>query len=118
MNILVRCETRDGMIKWATFPDHERATDHASLCKAFGLDVVRTSFDLPSTARGVGSASGRQDAGRRAVSGYILWPVKNATNENDREPIGTLHFVQEGEVIPDISHRNQSDFLNLHRRFK
>jgi len=118
VKILVRVELRDGTVKWRPFSSIDYALDHATLCYAFGLDPVRTSFDLPSSARGIGSASGDQTRGPRIVNGYVLWPTHGAKNEKDREPIGTITFVREGERIPDVDPRNPSDFYNLQRRIQ
>lgn len=111
MKVLVRVELKDGSIKWRSLPDAERATHHGTLCAAFGLDPIRTSFDLPSTARGIGSASGDQRS-RGLVNGYVLW----ATAEREKEPIGTITFVREGERIPDVDPTNRADFFKLERK--
>lgn len=116
MSFMVRLELRDGTVKWRKFADTDYATDHSTLCRAFGLDPVRTTFDLPSTARGVGSASGDHHGKRGIINGYVLWPTANALGPKDREPIGTITFVQEGEKIPDVDPFNSGDFLNLNRR--
>ncbi len=120
MKHTVRLELRDGTVKWRAFPQLDDcpggALHHATLCHAFGLDPIRTTFDLPSSVRGIGSASGDQTRGPRIRNGYVMWPTQGARNEKDREPIGILTFVREGEKIPDIDIRDQSDFYSLNRR--
>ena len=94
--IILRLETVDGAVKWRLFENAQYATDHATLCRAFNLDPIRTSFDLPSTARGIGSASGDHARGPRLINGLVFWPAENARSEKDRIPIGKLTFLREG----------------------
>jgi len=114
--LMVRLELRDGTVKWRAFADRDFATDHATLCRAFGLDPIRAGFDLPSTARGVGSAQADQHRGPRLVNGYVTWPAQGAKSEHDREPIGTLTYVREGERIPDVDPFDMREFFKLERK--
>ena len=84
------------------------ALDHATLCAQFGLDPFRVLFDLPTSARGTGSAmsgAGGTTNGRR-ISGYIL-------DRATREPIGTITWVREGDRFRDVDPTDEREFLRL-----
>jgi hypothetical protein len=106
--MLVRVETRDGMVKWRKPPDLE----HGTLCRAFGLDPCSTYFELPSSARGVGSASVGAGgngvmAGSRLKNGFVFQGPRGDA------PIGTITLVREGERFRDDDPTNSEDFLRL-----
>lgn len=93
---------------WAWFRDLSAALDHGMLCKAFKLDPFRTKFELPSTARGVGSSMGLQNEGGRAreVSGFVFFAGLN-------DPIAKLVFAREGDRFPDVNPFDRSEFERL-----
>jgi hypothetical protein len=107
---LIRCETMDGSTSWRVVPDLE----HGTLCRAFRFDPCSTRFDLPRSARGVGSSSvgatpGPSGARGRHINGYVFQGPPGS------DPIGVLQFVREDEKIPDIDPHSR-DLLNLERR--
>ena len=106
---LVRIDLLDGTSKWRPLPcGAEDPNLHHLWCKQFGLDEHRVYFDLPSSARGVGSAStgyGGQRGGRK-INGYVMW---RAT----REPIGVVTFATEGERMRDLDPNDVRDMLSL-----
>lgn len=104
--MLIRVETMDGSVKWRNVPDLE----HGTLCRSFGFDPCSTWFDLPSSARGIGSASGDQARGPRHVAGYVH------QGPRDAPPIGTITLVREDEKIRDTDPMNARDFFNLEGR--
>jgi len=104
---LIRCELLDGTVKWRSLPNLE----HSTLCSAFGLDPCSTWFDLPSSARGTGSAQVGHGAGRaRDINGMIFQGPKGS------DPIGILQWVREGERVPDTDPHDRRDFFQLDRR--
>jgi hypothetical protein len=70
---------------------HVSAIDHAELCRAFGYDPIRTRFDLPRSALGVGGD--RAGFGTGSVDGYVLF---------DGEPIARIHVAFDGEKFRDV----------------
>lgn len=83
--------------------------DHATLCRQFGLDPHRVYFDLPSSARGIGSVvSGAGGSGRvgRKIDGYVFERGRD-------EPIGKITFATEGEKFRDDDPRDMRDALRL-----
>jgi hypothetical protein len=99
--IAIRCTTRDGSTMWRGVPDLE----HSTLCRAFGLDPIRTVFDLPSTARGTGSSqvgAGSSSSGRRLIHGFALW---------GGEPIARLTWAFDGEKFRDEDPTDPKDWL-------
>lgn len=107
MRLHVRCETTDGNVRWRLF-DERFATDHATLCRVFSLDPIRTTFDLPSTARDAANV-----APGRIINGVVFF-----STDKGPEPIGVLTYVRGGEVIPDIDPTNLRDFFNLNRKIR
>lgn len=102
---LLRVETRDGVVKWRALIDLE----HATLCRQFGLDEHRVYFDLPSSARGVGSArAGAGGSGRagRKIDGYVMERGRD-------EPIGTITFATENEKMRDYDPADRREALRL-----
>ncbi len=102
---LLRVSMNDGTTRWRPLI----ALDHATLCTQFSLDPHRVLFDLPSSARGTGSAvAGAGGALRegRKLDGYVL-------DRATRRPIGTIHFAFEGERFRDDDPRNEADRLRL-----
>jgi hypothetical protein len=64
------------------------------LCRAFGYDPIRTSFDLPRSASVAGGdQSGYGSRGTRTVDGYVLF---------SGEPIGRLYVAYDGEKFKDV----------------
>jgi hypothetical protein len=93
--IIVRIMLHDGSILWRYLDHFDDLTDHGKLCRIFNLDPVSTSFDLPSSARGIGSyQSGYGPTNRsRTIDGYIL---------RNKEPIGRLRVAHESEKFRDV----------------
>lgn len=93
--IIVRVVLNDGARLWRYLDHFDDLTNHSKLCRIFNLDVVSTTFDLPSSARGIGSMQsgfGRSDT-NRTIDGYIL---------RHGEPIGRLHVAYESERFRDV----------------
>jgi hypothetical protein len=89
--ILVRFETRDGLVRWRNVPDLE----HRTLCRAGGLCEAITTFDVPRSFAG---GSGR---GMRRIEGYIFQGPKGSP------PIGKITLVEERERFADRDHVEQ-----------
>lgn len=82
--------------------------EHGTLCRALGLDPVRFYFDLPSSCRGVGSAThgyGGQRGGR-VINGYVMMVGCD-------EPVGKLTVCWESERFRDVDPTNERDFFDL-----
>ncbi len=86
--ILVRFETRDGLVKWRNVPN----LDHRTLVRAGGLAELITYFDVPKSFAG---GSGR---GRRTIEGLIFQLPKGTP------PIGKITIVEEREKFRDEDH--------------
>jgi|SRR5215469_5463780 len=84
-----------------------RNFEHATLCRALGLDPCRFYFDLPSSARGIGSNSSG-DRGNRVINGYIMMAGVDS-------PVGKLTICWEGEKFADRDPGDYRDFLDLGR---
>ena len=83
--------------------------DHGTLCRAFGLDPVRTKFDLPDSWRGLGSQRGDGgSSGRRVVNGLVLFH-----DGNDYQPIGKVEIMHPDAKIRDVDPLDPRDFYNL-----
>ena len=84
--------------------------EHATLCRAFGLDANRFYFDLPSTVRGVGSSSGAHSGSRRVVNGYVMCAGFDA-------PVATITVLQNERtgIRGNDEVLSESDFQNLSR---
>jgi hypothetical protein len=82
--------------------------EHATICRAFGLDQCRFYFDLPSSCRGTGSASSGWGGGRqsRVVNGYVMMGGRNT-------PVGKLTICFESEKFKDVDPSSMRDFLDL-----
>lgn len=95
-----------GLGKWRGVPNFE----HATLCRAFGLDPVRFYFDLPSTVRGTGSlSSGYGNNRSKLVNGFVMMAGCS-------EPVAKLTIIREGDSISDIDPLSRRDFEDLSRR--
>jgi len=104
--ILICVETFDGMTKWRSVPDLE----HGTLCRAFGLDPCSCWFELPSSARGTGSASVGASSGvtmGRDVNGYIFRGPRGS------DPIGKIMIERQGRRIRDDDPTDPRDFFRL-----
>lgn len=99
--IPLRFDRVDGHSEWRGVKDFE----HATLCRAFGLDPVRFYFDLPSSCRGVGSNSSG-NRGARVISGYVMQAGSN-------EPFGKLHVCYQGEKLRDFDPQDKREFFKL-----
>lgn len=101
---ILRFDLLDGTTKWRPLLDLE----HGTLCKQAGIDPATYIFDLPSSARGVGSAtSGAGGArGGRTIAGYIL-------HGRTREPIGKVTFATESERFRDVDPTDKREALRL-----
>lgn len=84
--------------------------EHATLCRAFGLDQASYYFDLPSSVRGIGSRSsgygGGQRHGKRILNGFVMLG-------NRPEPVGKLTILFDGDKFADVDPMSKSDFFNL-----
>lgn len=85
-----------------------RDLEHSTLCKAFNLDPF-VVFDLPSTARGVGSSTqgyntNFNNSKNRIIEGYIL---------RNGEPIGRMWIAQSGDQFRDLDVTNINEMMNL-----
>ncbi len=83
--VLVRFETRDGMVRWRNVDN----LDHATLVRAGGLAEGITTFDVPKSFAG---GSGR---GRRRIDGLIFQGPKGSP------PIGKITIVEQSERFRD-----------------
>lgn len=101
--IPIRIEMLDGMSQWRGVKDFE----HATLCRAFGLDQARFYFDLPSSCRGTGSLS-TGNRNNRVINGYVMQAGKD-------EPVGILTICRSGERLRDIDPSDKLEFLKLGR---
>lgn len=102
--IPVRLELIDGTAKWRGVADFE----HATLCRAFGLDQASFYFDLPSSCRGVGSNMSGFGGNRhnRVVNGYVMQAGRN-------EPFGKLTVCWESEKFKDVDPNDMREFYKL-----
>lgn len=102
--IPVRYECVDGTAMWRGVKDFE----HATLCRAFGLNQAAFYFDLPSSVRGVGSSmSGAGgNRGNRIVNGYVMRAGRN-------EPWGKLTICFESEKFKDVDPTDMREFYKL-----
>jgi len=90
--------------KWRGVKDFE----HGTLCRALGLDPIRFYFDLPSSCRGIGSAThgaGGQ-RGNRVINGYVMMAGID-------KPVGKLTVCWESERFRDVDPTNERDFYDL-----
>lgn len=98
----------EGQSKWVGVANFE----HSTLCRAFGLDPVRFSFDLPSSVRGIGAAQQGHGGGAsaRLQSGFVfLGPPGKST------PVAKLTICRAGELVYDGDPNSRRDFENLGR---
>jgi len=94
-----------GVGMWRGVKDFE----HATLCRAFGLDQARFYFDMPSTVRGVGSNSRGFDPSsgrRRLINGFVMMAGCN-------EPVGKLTIVSSFDKFRDVDPTSEKDFYDL-----
>lgn len=82
--------------------DQPFLADHGTLCRAFGLDPIRTRFDLPKTWASGGSGAGS------ACAGLVEFHDGEAYR-----PIGKIAIFREGERVHDRDPLNARDFYNL-----
>lgn len=102
---LIRVELLDGFAAWRPLIDLE----HATLCRQFGLDPHRVTFELPDSAKGVGSArtgAGGSSRNGRKIDGYVM-------DRETKTPIGTITFAFQGERFRDHDPTNRDDRLRL-----
>lgn len=78
--------------------------DHGTLCRAFGLDPVRTRFELPRTWGGPVVPGRSQDA-------LVFF-----STDTGETPIGKLVRMSENEKIRDDNPTDPRDFYNLNNR--
>ena len=101
---LLRFDFLDGRTIWRPLVN----LDHGTLCAQAALDPCSFHFDLPASARGVGSASvgsGGRPAGR-VVNGYIM-------RGSHPEPVGTITFAREGERFREFDPQDKREALRL-----
>lgn len=91
-------------ILWRAVPNVE----HATLCRAFGLDAM-CRFDVPESFRAQGSQ--RVGAGRhqsaRECSGFVFRGPKGS------DPIAKIAIVRDGDKFRDRDPLSRSDFERL-----
>lgn len=94
--------------KWSGVPNFE----HATLCRAFGLDQARFSFDLPSSVRGIGANQrGHGSASHaRYQSGFVFIGPPGKS-----KPVAKLTICIGGELPSDTNPMSQRDFEDLSR---
>jgi hypothetical protein len=91
--------------------DERYLCDHGTLCRAFGLDPVRTKFDLPDSWRGLGSQRGDgRHGGGRIRNGLVLFYDHE---KRDHVEIGKVTIMREGEKIRDVDPLDPSAFYDL-----
>jgi hypothetical protein len=73
-----------------------KSFEHADLCRVFGIDECRFYFDLPSTVRGVGSASGSHSGAARTIEGYVMMAGRN-------EPVAALYVLRDYDRLRDMN---------------
>lgn len=102
--IPVRLELIDGTAKWRGVRDF----DHATLCRAFGLDQASFYFDLPSSVRGTGSNISGSGGNRhnRVINGYVMRAGLD-------KPWGKLTICWETEKFRDVDPSDMSEFYKL-----
>lgn len=102
--IPVRFESIGGEAKWRGVKDFE----HATLCRAFGLDPATFYFDLPSSVRGVGSSMSGfgGNRGGRVINGFVMRAGMN-------EPWGKLTIVRDSEKFRDVDPTDKREFYKL-----
>lgn len=81
-----------------------RDLEHSTLCRAFNLDPVSFSFDLPASVRGDGRVGAGSNDRRRQIEGYVL---------RHGQPVGTIHVAREGERFRDLDPTNRADQFTL-----
>lgn len=92
----------------------DEAIDPIALCCAFGLDPHRVVFDLPSSARGVGSTvsgAGGSGRGSREVSGFVFERGPDGKAQGD--PIAKVIFLREGMRSRDVDPTDRTEFERL-----
>lgn len=102
-----------GQVKHRALTQDE-AVDPLILCQAFGLDPHRVVFDLPSSARGVGSTvSGAGGSGRgwRDINGFVFERGDDGKAKGD--PIAKVVFLHEGTKDRDVDPQDRNDFERL-----
>lgn len=70
--------------------------EHATICRAFGLDQARFYFDLPSSVRGIGSSRGEQRGGRRTIEGFVFMAGFD-------KPVATLYVLTDADRLRDMN---------------
>jgi hypothetical protein len=102
--IPVRFESLEGEAKWRGVLNFE----HATLCRAFGLDPATFYFDLPSSCRGIGSSMSGfgGNRGRRIINGYVM-------RAGQTEPFGKLTVCFESEKFRDVDPTDKREFYKL-----
>ena len=100
--IPIRVWLKDGTLMYRYVKDLE----HKTLCKAFNITEFAI-FDLPSTARGIGSSShgynGNYGNSKRIIDGYILL---------NNEPIGRLWIANANDTFRDLDVTDIHDMMN------
>lgn len=102
--IPIRAEMINGETKLRTVA----ALEHGPLCRALGLDPVRFYFDLPSSARGVGSYSSGAggNRGARKIDGYIML-------HGQTEPFGKLTVAGASDKFRDVDPNDLAELFRL-----
>jgi len=95
-----------GDVKWAVVKDVE----HATLCRAFGLDQASFSFDLPSSMRGIGA---NQQGHGSAASAKIQSGFVFIGPPGKSPPVAKLLVCRPGELPSDTDPMSQRDFEDL-----
>jgi len=90
--------------RWRSVKDFS----HSELCRAFALDQASFYFDLPSSCRGVGTATigagGRSNS--RVVNGFVMAAGRD-------KPVAKLTICFDSERFKDVNPLSERDFYDL-----
>jgi hypothetical protein len=92
--LVVRLHLNSGETRWRFCKDLE----HDTLCRIFGMSPVHAKWDLPKSARGVGtnqSGYGGSGSRWRTIDGYLLW---------NGVPLGRVMVTWAGEKFRDVEY--------------
>jgi len=80
--------------------------EHATLCRAFGLDAM-CRFDVPESFRREGSQRAGLSATRREISGFVF------RGRDGSDPIAKIAIAREGDKFRDRDPESRADFERL-----
>lgn len=88
--------------------DERDLADHGTLCRAFGLDPIRTKFDLPDSWAGGSQRGDNHRSLRRIKNGIVFFH-----DGNDYKPLGKITQVHPDEKIRDQDQTDPRTFFDL-----